>query len=222
MIREVEPPRPSTRLSTLAGDELTTRRQAPPDRCREAAAPALRGDLDWIVMKCLEKDRTRRYETANGLAMDIQRHLHNEPVIARPPTHGLPASASSSAATSWRFAAGAAVAAALVIGIAASVWQAVRATHAERRVTAALDELHAAAPAFAEQARALAARERFDEAIDKLDYARKLRPDVAEYALAKGDLLQCQFKLAEAAAAYRQALRLKPGLARADASAKLC
>jgi len=46
----------------------------------------LRGDLDWIVMKALEKDRTRRYETANGFASDIQRHLNNEPVVARPPS----------------------------------------------------------------------------------------------------------------------------------------
>src|SRR5262249_40998525 len=46
----------------------------------------LQGDLDWIVMKCLEKDRTRRYDTANGLATDIQRHLGNEPVLARPPS----------------------------------------------------------------------------------------------------------------------------------------
>ncbi len=46
----------------------------------------IRGDLDWIVMKSLEKDRTRRYETANGLAMDIQRHLTNEPIVARPPS----------------------------------------------------------------------------------------------------------------------------------------
>src|SRR5208283_3371553 len=46
----------------------------------------LRGDLDWIVMKALEKDRTRRYATANGLAVDIQRHLSNEPVMARPPS----------------------------------------------------------------------------------------------------------------------------------------
>src|SRR5687767_14335359 len=48
---------------------------------------ALRGDLDWIVMKCLDKDRTRRYETANGLAMDVRRHLQSEPVTARPPSH---------------------------------------------------------------------------------------------------------------------------------------
>jgi len=48
----------------------------------------LRGDLDWIAMKCLEKDRTRRYETANGLAADLKRHLNNEPVVARPPSAG--------------------------------------------------------------------------------------------------------------------------------------
>src|SRR5207253_9944285 len=46
----------------------------------------LRGDLDWVVMKCLEKNRSRRYETANGLAMDLKRFLHNEPVVARPPS----------------------------------------------------------------------------------------------------------------------------------------
>ena len=50
----------------------------------------LKGDLDWIVMKCLEKDRTRRYETANGLAFDLKRHLNNEPVLARPPSTALP------------------------------------------------------------------------------------------------------------------------------------
>ena len=65
-IREKEPARPSTRLGTLQGDELTTtakRRSVETSRL----ASLLRGDLDWIVMKCLEKDRTRRYETANGL-----------------------------------------------------------------------------------------------------------------------------------------------------------
>src|SRR5438067_258951 len=84
-IREKEPDRPSTRLSTMAEGELTTAAKH-----RHTEAPRLihlvRGDLDWIVMKCLEKDRTRRYETANGLASDIQRHLNNEPVVARPPS----------------------------------------------------------------------------------------------------------------------------------------
>src|SRR5205823_3528257 len=81
IIREEEPPRPSTRLSKLEAGEQTTvakRRQSDPAKL----AHVLRGDLDWIVMKCLEKDRTRRYETANGLAADVQRHLSNDPVEA--------------------------------------------------------------------------------------------------------------------------------------------
>src|SRR5690349_12881901 len=84
-IREKEPARPSTRVSELKGEELTTTA-----RRRGLGAPKLIrllcGDLDWIVMKCLEKDRTRRYATANGLAMDIQRFLNEEPVLARPPS----------------------------------------------------------------------------------------------------------------------------------------
>ncbi|MBX3735017.1 MAG: serine/threonine protein kinase [Verrucomicrobiae bacterium] len=84
-IREVEPARPSTRLATLSGQELTTTAQR---RAVESAqlTHLVRGDLDWIVMKCLEKDRSRRYETANGLAADLRRHLDNEPVTARPPS----------------------------------------------------------------------------------------------------------------------------------------
>jgi len=84
-IREIEPSRPSTRLATLGVEQLTTtakRRSA--DHAK--LLRQVRGDLDWIVMKCLEKDRTRRYETANGLASDITRHLTNEPVVARPPS----------------------------------------------------------------------------------------------------------------------------------------
>ena len=84
-IREQEPARPSLRLATLQGDALTTAAKR-----RAVEGPKLirqlSGDLDWIVMKCLEKDRARRYDTANGLALDIQRHLDNEPVVARPPS----------------------------------------------------------------------------------------------------------------------------------------
>ncbi len=85
MIREVEPPRPSTRISTLAGSDLTTLaalRQTDPRKLTKL----LHGDLDWIVMKALEKDRTRRYETANGFAMDIRRFLADEPVSAAAPS----------------------------------------------------------------------------------------------------------------------------------------
>jgi serine/threonine protein kinase/Tfp pilus assembly protein PilF len=117
-IREQEPPRPSHRLRTLNDTDRTT-----VARRRGTDAPRLtlqlRGDLDWIVMRCLEKDRARRYETANGLATDIQRHLRNEPVTARPPStayllqklfrrHRL------------AFVASAAITAALVAGFAAS------------------------------------------------------------------------------------------------------
>ncbi len=83
-IREVEPPKPSTRLSesgeALAG--ISARRQTEPRKLMRLVA----GDLDWIVMKALEKDRTRRDETALGLAGDVERHLRNEPVVARPPS----------------------------------------------------------------------------------------------------------------------------------------
>ena len=83
-IREVEAPRPSTQLATLAGAALTTRANL-----RGTDAPRLlsgiRGDLDRIVMHCLEKDRRRRYDSASALADDIGRHLRNEPITARPP-----------------------------------------------------------------------------------------------------------------------------------------
>jgi serine/threonine protein kinase len=84
VIREEEPLRPSTRLSKMPRSDLTTvaqRRQSQPPRLIHTVC----GDLDWIAMKALEKDRTRRYETANGLALDVERFLNNEPVSARPP-----------------------------------------------------------------------------------------------------------------------------------------
>src|SRR5438105_213993 len=85
-IQEKEPPTPSTRLNReLATTKAESRKQKAEIETRELVK-LLRGDLDWIVMKCLEKDRARRYETANGLASDIKRHLENEPVVARPPS----------------------------------------------------------------------------------------------------------------------------------------
>ena len=84
-IREKDPPRPSACLSAMAEPDLSPaagRRQIEPEKLIHE----LRGDLDWIVMKALEKERGRRYETANGLAMDVQRYLSDEPVVARPPS----------------------------------------------------------------------------------------------------------------------------------------
>jgi len=84
-IREEEPVRPSTRLRTLDISDRTItakRQQSDPSKL----VSILTGDLDWIALKALEKDRTRRYETANGLGMDVQRYLDDEPVLARPPS----------------------------------------------------------------------------------------------------------------------------------------
>jgi len=134
-IREIEPARPSTRLSTLAREELTSaasRRSTNPPQLLNAVS----GDLDWIVMKCLEKDRTRRYETANGLAADLKRHLNSEPVVARPP----------SAAYRFQkmvrrnklvFTATSAVIAALIIGLGISTWMFIKENQARQRAVAA-------------------------------------------------------------------------------------
>jgi serine/threonine protein kinase/tetratricopeptide (TPR) repeat protein len=119
-IREVEPARPSTRLSTMMAADLSTVAAN-----RHSAAPKLihlvRGDLDWIVMKCLEKDRTRRYDTASGLALDLQRHLLNEPVLAGPPSNFYRLQ-KMVRRNKLVFAAGAAVLIAILAGLAVSTW----------------------------------------------------------------------------------------------------
>ena len=83
-IKEVDPPKPSTRLSTLGHDSEEIARHRGTD-ARQLRS-SLRGDLDWIVMKALAKDRTRRYNTANAFAMDLKRHLRRLPVEAGPPS----------------------------------------------------------------------------------------------------------------------------------------
>src|SRR5215218_1387336 len=84
MIKEEDPPRPSTRLSDsgVALATISAQRRTEPAKLTKL----VRGELDWIVMKCLEKDRSRRYETANGFAADVQRYLADEPVQACPPS----------------------------------------------------------------------------------------------------------------------------------------
>ena len=149
MIREAEPPKPSTRLTALmVGESVlspgTAKGKVGPQP--ETPAPlsdsaslrrrlqAVRGDLDWIVMKALEKDRARRYETVNGLARDLDRHLNGEPVVACPPSklyrfrklvrrHRLAITAAS------------AVAAALVIGLGISTWMFFQERAAKREQT---------------------------------------------------------------------------------------
>jgi tRNA A-37 threonylcarbamoyl transferase component Bud32/tetratricopeptide (TPR) repeat protein len=134
-IREREPERPSTKLATLQGEDLTTTA-----RRRASEAPRLihmlKGDLDWIVMKALEKDRTRRFDTANALAADIQRYLHSEPVVARPPTN-VYRFQKLVRRNKTVFAAMGAVAAALIIGFIVSLYLFVREREAHQRALVA-------------------------------------------------------------------------------------
>src|SRR6516162_7097311 len=126
VVREVDPPKPSTKVSTAEDlPNIAATRNVEPAQLKLA----LRGDLDWIAMKALEKDRTRRYETANGFAADVLRHLAHEPVVAAPP---------SRAYRVWKFVRkhrGAVVAASLVVlallaGIVGTTWGLIRAGRA--------------------------------------------------------------------------------------------
>ena len=140
IIREEEPPKPSTRLSTIDTlPSVAANRQTEPGKL----SGILRGELDWIVMKALDKDRNRRYETANGLAMDLLRYLHDEPVVACPPS------------TTYRFrkfarrnravlSTVALLTGVLLLGTTISIWQAIRATTAEREASQLLTSEQAA------------------------------------------------------------------------------
>ncbi len=159
IIREEEPPRPSTRLSTLGEtlSQVSARRGTEPARL----SALVRGDLDWIVMKALEKDRRRRYETASGLAADVRRFLAEEPIEARPPSawyrFGKLARRHKAALTTT-----AVVATALILGTVLSTWQAVRATQAGQVA------LHAERRAFEERDLASARRQEAEAARDQL------------------------------------------------------
>jgi WD40 repeat protein len=137
LIREEEPSKPSTRLSTAEGlPTLAANRGTEPKRL----TALVRGELDWIVMKALEKDRSRRYESANSLALDVRRYLHDEPVQACPPS-------------AWyrfrKFArrnkvallAAVVIGSVLVLATAVSTWQVFRATNAERAMRRQAAEL---------------------------------------------------------------------------------
>jgi serine/threonine protein kinase len=146
-IREVEPVKPSTRftqeeLAQSAALDKSAIRPAAPKRS-EGGNPksAIDRDLDWIVMKALEKDRTRRYETANGLARDVQRYLDNEPITARPPSR-LYRFQKLVRRNKLAFASASAVAAALVIGLGVATWMFFKEKAArERAVTAEKEQI---------------------------------------------------------------------------------
>jgi tetratricopeptide (TPR) repeat protein len=180
-LREEEPERPSARLLKLPPADLKSVAQS---RLVEPAklSPLVRGDLDWIAMKALEKDRARRYETANGLAMDLQRHLANEPVVARPPSW------------SYRFLklvrrnrvvfiGGGAVAMALVAGMGTSTYLFLKEREARQRAVAA-EQQQARLRHEAEvreritQAALLVSQERFEEADGLLSSLKLTEPSM--------------------------------------------
>jgi serine/threonine protein kinase/Flp pilus assembly protein TadD len=190
IIHEEEPPKPSTRLSqsgeSLAG--IAAARKTEPARLTKL----VRGELDWIVMKALEKDRARRYDTANGLARDLQRYLADEPVEACPPGAGYRL---RKFARRYRaaLATAAAFAGLLVLAAGVSAWQAWRARQAE-------------AQARAERDAAQAARERADQnfalakdAVDK--YLSKVTDNVK---LSQDDFHQLRKELLETALPFYQ------------------
>jgi serine/threonine protein kinase/lipopolysaccharide biosynthesis regulator YciM len=159
IVREEEPPRPSTRLNTSESlPSIAANRHLEPKKL----TTMVRGDLDWIVMKCLDKDRNRRYETANNLGQDLQRYLTNEPVQACPPS-----TAYKMRKFVQRYRAAIATAAAilciLMLGVVVSTWQAIRATRAEEQAIQDRDDKEQArreAVASAEQAQKAAEAQR--------------------------------------------------------------
>ncbi|MBN9688784.1 MAG: protein kinase [Verrucomicrobia bacterium] len=192
VIAEEEPERPSARLSTLDHEQKTV---VAKNRGEDLAAlnTRLQGDLDWIVMKCLEKDRTRRYETANGLATDLKRHLDNEPVVARPPSLAYRLN------RTWRrnrlaCSAGLAVVLALALGIVLSSIQARKANQArlaalqageeERKQRTAADEARKAEATLRERAEAS------ERTARRWSYAAAM--NLAQKALANDDLARAR------------------------------
>jgi eukaryotic-like serine/threonine-protein kinase len=180
IIREEEPPRPSTKLGTIDTlPGIAANRQMEPAKL----TGLVRGELDWIVMKALEKDRNRRYEAATALAADIQHYLHYEPVRACPP---------SAAYRFRKFArrnrialtTAAIVALAFALGLLGTTWQAIRATRAERVAIAERDEKEQARRAAQAAAEVEAAQRQ------KAETAEKRASNEAAIARAVSEFLQ--------------------------------
>ncbi|MCK5652358.1 MAG: tetratricopeptide repeat protein, partial [Gemmatimonadetes bacterium] len=129
-IRETEIPRPSTRLTSLGDTQETIAQHR--RTTADALKKQLKTDLDWIILKAMEKDRTRRYDTANGMALELERHLRHEPVLARAPTAGYRVGKFVKRHR-MGVATTAAVAAALVAGLTLATTGMIRAQRAEQR-----------------------------------------------------------------------------------------
>ena len=201
IIREEEPVRPSTRLSSSETlPSIAANRRSDPARL----STLVRGELDWIVMKALEKDRSRRYETANGLAMDLQRYLAGEVVLACPPSAGYRLRKFARRHKTL-LATASLVATALVLGLIGTTWQAIRASQAERQsrlneqratqerdekeharrssVLLAESERRARLEAQAERTRAIAAAEAAQQARDDEARQRRYSDAIADFVI---------------------------------------
>ena len=234
VIREQEPPKPSTRLSTMLDGDLTTvakQRHAPPPKLIHI----VRGDLDWIVMKALEKDRTRRYETASGFATDIEHFLTNQPVVARPPS------------TVYRvrklvrrnrlaFAAASAVTASILIGLVVSTWlylrekedRRVAVREAKRSQQVALfleDMLKGVGPSVALGRDTMLLREILDKTVQRLTTDLRDQPEVqAELCNTIGEVYRALGQSKKAEEMHRDARSLQKkgsGANRADVARSL-
>jgi serine/threonine protein kinase len=163
IIREEEPPKPSVMVSTLKADTLSTvseQRRSDPRTLQES----LHGELDWLVMKALDKDRSRRYVSASALAADVEHYLDGQPVEACPPSQAYRLRKFANRHRAAMFAA-TAVAVAIVIGLVGTTWQMLRAIEAER--TARASSVNA-------QSEADRANKERQRAIDSLNLARDI------------------------------------------------
>ena len=192
--------------------EIAHQRQSEPGKLKRF----IRGDLDWIVMKCLEKDRTRRYETANGLAADLRRHLNDEPVVACPP----------SAAYRFQklvrrnkltFAAASAVVVALVLGLGLSTilfFRASREAAKSQQINKFLSSvLEGVGPAVALGRNTTMMREILDKTAESVGKDLKDQPEVeAELLTTIGEVYRALTVQDKAEAAHRRALAIRMSL----------
>jgi serine/threonine protein kinase len=212
IIREQDSPLPSTALNSMTLSDRSVvahhRKSDPPKLIRQ-----IRGDLDSIAMKALEKDRRRRYDSASVLAADVERYLASEPVLARPAgrLYRLMRMARRNKAACT--AASVVFLAILIGGMAAAV-QTVK-------LTRSLQRLKATAPAFSDLSRQLRDEEKLGEALEKVGFALELDPANPAHLIQRADLLQAMQHLDEAAQVYRRALALQEN-AYARANLNLC
>jgi serine/threonine protein kinase/WD40 repeat protein len=194
IIREEEPPRPSTRISTVrqAATTISANRRSDPKRLRQAC----HGELDWMVMKALEKDRTRRYETSSAFAADVQRYLAHEPVQAHPPSVNYRVRKFARRHRAGALA-GSLVALTLLAGLVGTTWGLIRATQAEG---VAIQESKQKETALIEKEAALtAARDSQQQATDKLWWSLYERARAGRYSRQIGQRLASLVALEQAA-----------------------